>query len=159
VRSNRCYMQPEKRGGIVDCVPDGNGSCWRCGRPFRFRGKPPRRNCRGPRILVPPPCPLAPILHAAPPTADHAAYVSRLRRCLSAGCGLIHRVDGRIICVGRGRRCQWLGEWARFLAGEEGCPHWGESAVVPPGERAAGNDGAESAGTDHGGGDRQGTAE
>jgi hypothetical protein len=27
--------------------------------------------------------------------------------------------------VGRGRRCEWLGEWARFLAGGEGCPHWG----------------------------------
>lgn len=26
--------------------------------------------------------------------------------------------------VGRGRSCQWLGEWARFLAGGDDCPHW-----------------------------------
>lgn len=110
-------------------------------------------------IILAQPCPLAPILHAAPPTADPAAYVARLHRCLAAGCKLIHRVDGRIVCVGRGRRCQWLWEWSRFLAGGEGCPHWPESAVIPPGERAAGNDGAEAAGANHGRGDRQGAAE
>lgn len=94
--------------------------------------------CDGGTTLVvhhDPPCPLAPILHAAPPTADPTAYVARLHRCLAAGCKLIHRVDGRIVCVGRGRRCQWLGEWARFLAGDEDCPHW--SAVVPPGGEIA----------------------
>ena len=78
------------------------------------------------------PCPLAPILHAAPPTTSPTAYVARLRRCLSANCKLIHRVDGRILCVGRGRRCEWLGEWARFLAGGEGCPHWGEPLAETP---------------------------
>lgn len=91
-----------------------------------------RANCRSLLVPAATPCPLAPILHAAPATADPAAYVGRLRRCLAAGCQLIHRVDGRIVCVGRGRRCQWLGEWARFLAGEEECPHWGESTTASP---------------------------
>ena len=78
------------------------------------------------------PCPLAPILHAAPATTNPTAYVSRLHRCLAADCKLIHRVDSRIVCVGRGHRCQWLGEWARFLAGEDECPHWGESTTASP---------------------------
>ena len=77
------------------------------------------------RITSAPPCPLAPILHAAPLTTSPTAYVSRLHRCRSAGCGLLHLVDGAMKCVGRGRSCEWLGEWARFLAGEEECPQWG----------------------------------
>ena len=76
------------------------------------------------RITSAPPCPLAPILYAAPPPTSPAAYVHRLHRCLAAGCGLIHLVDGRTTCVGRGQRCEWLGEWARFLAGGDECPHW-----------------------------------
>jgi hypothetical protein len=105
---------------------------WRASDGSRFaytthRG-PPRfaadERAKSSIIDTTPPCPLAPILHAAPTTADPAAYVARLHRCLAADCKLIHRVDGRILCVGRGRRCEWLGEWARFLAGGEGCPHW-----------------------------------
>lgn len=71
------------------------------------------------RVIPQQDCPLAPILTAIPAQSLH-----RLHRCLAANCQLIHRVDGRILCVGRGRRCEWLGEWARFLAGGEGCPHW-----------------------------------
>lgn len=90
-----------------------------------------RANCRRLRVTPSADCPYAPILLSAPPTASPAAYVSRLHRCLAAGCKLIHRVDGRILCVGRGRRCEWLGEWARFLAGEEECPNW--PATAPAG--------------------------
>jgi len=102
--------------------------CEWCKRPaMSRRSQPPARTCTALQVQYTNPnipCPLAPILHAAPATADPAAYVARLRRCLAANCKLIHRVDGRILCVGRGRRCQWLREWARFLAGGEECPHW-----------------------------------
>lgn len=120
---------------------------WECGRPGcgqRAKAKfaaPPLSWCRGEGMPPPPrpplaivagtPCPLAPILLSAPPTASPAAYVSRLHRCRAADCKLLHLVDGRMVCVGRGRSCQWLGEWARFLAGEEECPHW--PATAPAG--------------------------
>jgi hypothetical protein len=105
---------------------------WRASDGSRFvytthRG-PPRftadKTAKSSIINTIPACPLSAVLLSAPSTADPAVYVARLRRCLAADCKLIHRVDGRILCVGRGRRCEWLGKWAQFLAGEEDCPHW-----------------------------------
>jgi hypothetical protein len=64
------------------------------------------------------------VLLAAATTGDPSSVVPRLNRCRTANCGLIHRVDGRATCVGRGSRCQWLSQWAAFLAGDGDCPHW-----------------------------------
>lgn len=107
----------------------GGWICGRCGKPsISKRPRPPLRQCRlgVAETRAAEPCPLSAILHAAPPTADPAAYVARLTRCRAANCGLLHLVDGVMKCVGRGRSCEWLGEWARFLAGTDDCPHWGD---------------------------------
>ena len=113
---------------------DTKWTCSRCLRSVTAKSnRPPKRRCVLCGVAsASQACPLAHILYAAPATADPAAYVARLHRCLAAGCSLIHRVDSRILCVGRGRSCQWLGEWARFLAGGDECPHWGESTTASP---------------------------
>lgn len=105
-------------------LPDGRYRCARTGLVFSGRFLP-IRCCPDLAVIDSQShCHHGPILHAAPPTADPAAYVSRLDRCRSANCGLLHLVDSRMVCVGRGRSCEWLGEWARFLASGEECPNW-----------------------------------
>lgn len=96
--------------------------CWHCGA---RQSRPTKRICHPMGTLYSgQACAYGQILREAPPTADPAAYVTRLDRCRSADCGLLHLVDGVVKCIGRGRSCEWLGEWARFLAGSDDCPHW-----------------------------------
>lgn len=110
------------------CTWERYGKRVRCPMCGRSQKRATTRQCRAivPQILHDPrPCPyLAALLAAARLGADPAAYVSRLNRCRSAGCGLLHRKDGKAVCVGRGSSCQWIRNWAEFLAGEEDCPHW-----------------------------------
>ena len=70
-------------------------------------------------------CPYDPVIRqAAELDAGPAATVARLERCRSADCGLLHRKDGVAVCVGRGSSCQWIRNWAEFLASDEDCAHW-----------------------------------
>lgn len=58
--------------------------------------------------------------------------LTRLDRCRSANCGMMHRVNGAITCVGmQGKKCGWQAKWIRCLNREEEfgcggweCPHW-----------------------------------
>ena len=62
-----------------------------------------------------------------------------LGRCRAANCGMMHRVNGAITCVGmQGKKCGWLAKWGRVLNREEefacggyDCPHW-----LPSGEHS-----------------------
>ena len=104
--------------------------CQRCGIASRSRrDKPPVRKCCYLLIVgQPDSCPFHSIVTRLAP-----AGVARLRRCRAAECGLMHIVDGQVICTGmEGRRCEKGRRWGERLNGEavfpsgvDGCPHWG----------------------------------
>lgn len=70
-------------------------------------------------VFQPSPCPFAPIVTRLNPTG-----LSGLDRCRTANCGLMHKHGGNVVCVGRGKSCEWLRLWAAWLNSGRGCPHW-----------------------------------
>ena len=110
-----------------DFVDDGHGRCF-CllcdpGKK-RTQKRPSKRKCGDLLVIVnqPPPCPFAPIVQRL--TLDG---LTRLGRCREANCGMMHKHGGNMVCVGRGKSCEWLGLWAAWLNSGRECPHWKEA--------------------------------
>lgn len=47
-----------------------------------------------------------------------------LARCRRANCGFLIEHAGNMVCVGRGKSCEWLSLWAAWLNSGRGCENW-----------------------------------
>ena len=114
--------------------------CPRCGHrePIEFT-----RDCHRITILPETTCPYGPIVERLTPEG-----LAGLERCRRAGCGMIHEYNGQLVCVGRGKSCEWLDLWAAWLNSGRQCPLWdnGTNNAKAPIDSAAGVSPASSAG-------------
>lgn len=127
------YLAPDcyNKCMTLTLVKDGVLQCAQCGKSIRGRIE---------RVSACPVCRAAakelktekfPIINQ-PPVCLWGAIVQRLNpgglsgldRCRAANCGHLQIHGGRIVCVGRGKSCEWLGLWAAWLNSGRGCPHW-----------------------------------
>lgn len=98
---------------------DGTWTCLLCRRVARPTTQPPHRRCKTLAIVQAHGCPFGPIVQRLTPEG-----LARLDRCRAANCGLMHKHNGNMVCVGRGKSCEWLGLWAAWLNSGRGCLHW-----------------------------------
>lgn len=128
----------------------GKWKCGTCGRINSAMQPPTHCQCEYSdltravpvRILGAVPCPWGLIVQRLTPEG-----LTRLDRCRSANCGMMHRVNGAITCVGmQGKKCGWQAKWIRCLNREEEfgcggweCPHWLPLAALPEPHHDLGN--------------------
>lgn len=109
---------------FTDRLATGEWICKLCGRASRSRRDvAPARVCAAFSLEIighPKPCPMSHVVVEL--LTDEG--IERLDRCRKAKCGLIHTHNGAMVCVGRGKSCEWLSLWAAWLNSGRECPHW-----------------------------------
>jgi len=97
---NRGIIFPKEIRGPIRCVCDG--------QKFAIIGK--QRSC-----------PYGPIVQRLTPEG-----LAGLDRCRAADCGLMHVHGAKMVCVGRGKSCEWLNLWAAWLNSGRHCKQWAD---------------------------------
>lgn len=118
------WQMCQKRGRMWRAWEEGRGP-----GQVKLDARPPRKvEPRGLRLLKPPgpACPFSTVMDHLIRHERWQPAIERLDRCRQAQCGLLlaNKADGQMVCVGRGRPCAWLRNWAAFLCGWQDCPHW-----------------------------------
>jgi len=125
------YQQRHNRSSLcIEQIGDGEYRCRVTGVVLRTTTLPVICGLHEPHLIAQitePECPYSQIIKRLTPDG-----LTRLDRCRAANCGMMHRVNGAITCVGmQGKKCGWQAKWIRCLNREEefgcggyNCPHW-----------------------------------